>query len=226
MLDIGSGKGAFVCDMASRGFLAYGVEVFDQYIELTKTRALEQGIHVDVRQGKGERIPFESGFFAFVNCAEVTEHVESPETLCREFYRVLRPGGYGYVSFHNRFGVYDFHYHLWGINWMPRRWAERVLRLLGKMRSDGSAGRQQLLTMHYYTYSQAVGMLQRVGFLVRDIREEKILQQYSGIVGTCLGLLYRTIAKHVYFNSFHLLVQKPTTPMQEDISITSAHLAP
>ena len=46
--------------------------------------------------------------------------LEYPVRACEEIYRVLKPGGYGYISFHNRFGFYDYHYHLHFINWLPR----------------------------------------------------------------------------------------------------------
>ncbi len=207
VLDVGSGKGAFITAMAAMGYRAYGVEVNPAYIQLTKERAAKEGVTVVVQEGKGERIPFADAAVSFVNCAEVTEHVEDPLALCREMHRVLRAGGKGYVSFHNRFGMYDYHYHLWGINWLPRSWAERVLALLHKQKQDGAAGRQTLQHMHYYTYRDAVALLNAAGFRVSDIREEKIRARFP-VWGGVLGFVYRVFLRRWYFNSFHLLITK------------------
>jgi SAM-dependent methyltransferase len=40
-----------------------------------------------------ERLPFLDASFDVVNCRLVIEHVDSPDVVLREFYRVLKPGG-------------------------------------------------------------------------------------------------------------------------------------
>jgi SAM-dependent methyltransferase len=40
-----------------------------------------------------KNLPFFDGFFDVVNCRLVIEHLESPEIVLREFFRVLKPGG-------------------------------------------------------------------------------------------------------------------------------------
>jgi SAM-dependent methyltransferase len=39
------------------------------------------------------RLPFSNSSFDVVNCRLVIEHVDSPDVVLREFYRVLKPGG-------------------------------------------------------------------------------------------------------------------------------------
>jgi SAM-dependent methyltransferase len=43
------------------------------------------------------RIPREDGYFDAIICNAVLEHVENPQDVIREFFRVLRPGGHLYV---------------------------------------------------------------------------------------------------------------------------------
>lgn len=43
------------------------------------------------------RIPREDGYFDAIICNAVLEHVENPQEVIGEFFRVLRPGGHLYV---------------------------------------------------------------------------------------------------------------------------------
>ncbi len=207
ILDVGSGRGKFLLAMAERGFAAYGVETNPAYIAEAEKDARARGLNVTFLQGKGEELPLPNAYFDFVNCAEVTEHVENPEKLCQEIFRVLKTKGKCYISFHNRFGIYDYHYHLWGINWLPRAWTEPILKLLRKQKPDGqNIGRQKLTTMHYYTFARLKKVLLNTGFDVRDIREDKIKKIY-GAAGPLIRLIYRMV-RPIYFNTFHLLLEK------------------
>lgn len=206
VLDVGSGGGKFVCQMAQRGFSVDGIEVNPEYIVHAQRKALAEGLVVRLTPGRGENIPFAENTFDFVNCAEVSEHVDDPQQMCNEIYRVLKIGGHCYISFHNRFGFYDYHYHLYFINWLPRRWAELILRLIGRSKLDGNAGRQRLVSMHYYTYRQAHRLLTDMGFKVTDIRTEKIKSQFHFLIEPLLLVYF--LFRPVYFNSFHFLLEK------------------
>lgn len=167
VLDVGSGRGEFLVEMALGGFQAYGVEPSAEYIQRAQAAAKERGARISLVYGGGERLPFPDGFFDFVNCAEVTEHTENPEQVCRQIWRVLKAGGRCYISFHNRFGIYDYHYRLWGINWMPRPWADSLVSLFGMQKEDSpQIGRQGIASMHYYTFAQAIALLSASGFSV------------------------------------------------------------
>lgn len=209
VLDVGSGRGDFVCAMAARGFLAHGVEVSLSYIQATEERVKRCGVSVTVVQAPGEKTPFPENHFHFVNCAEVTEHVDNPLRVCAEIYRVLQPGGKCYISFHNRFGCYDYHYHLFGINWVPRAWTETILKLLGKNKSETTEiGKQKLISMHYYTYHDILKKLFAIGFKVQDIREQKMKSHFAQTAPTVM-FFYKIILRPLYFNTFHLLLEKP-----------------
>lgn len=207
ILDIGSGRGSFLVDAAARGAQVVGIELNAQYRTQAQTLAAERGVSIEQHAGVAEELPFVEGAFDFINMGELIEHVESPETALREAYRVLRAGGVGYISAPNRFGFKDQHYHLFGINWMPRAWADRVIVWLGKDKGgDKSAGHQRLSEMHYYRWSTAVRQAQAAGFEVEDIRELK-LRKRAGMYAPLLLPAYYLL-RTVYFDSFHLLVRK------------------
>lgn len=207
VLDVGSGRGNFCLEMARRGFQVSGVEINPAYIREAQMKAHQAGMALDIREGRAEQLPYSDNAFDFANCAEVTEHVDDPEKVCREIFRVLKPGGRAYISFHNRFGIYDYHYHQFGINWMPRAWTEPVLQFLGKQKDDGVMGRQKLTTMHYFTFGQVKLLLGGIGFTVEDIREEKIRSKF-GAISPLMLIAYRLVLRPLYFNTFHVLVKK------------------
>jgi len=206
VLDVGAGRGKFLCAMAKLGFEAFGVEINPAYIKEAEAQAQADNLHLTLVEHQAEEIPFPDGKFDFINCAEVTEHVDDPDRMCREIYRVLKPGGKCYISFHNRFGIYDYHYRLYLINWLPRSWTETVLRWLGKQKPDGGIGRQKLTTMHYYTYREVKKKLEQIGFIIKDIRAEKIKQKF-GAGSALVAIVYRFL-RPFYFNTFHLLLEK------------------
>jgi ubiquinone/menaquinone biosynthesis C-methylase UbiE len=57
-------------------------------------------------QGMLEALPFRSESFDVVVCKFVVEHLESPQTTFREFWRVLRPGGVVAVLTTNRWSPF------------------------------------------------------------------------------------------------------------------------
>lgn len=207
ILDVGSGRGKFLCEMAGLGFKAFGVEVNPDYIVETENRAKEGGVAVNVQRSSAEALPFSDNYFDFINCAEVTEHVENPQKVCQEICRVLKIGGRGYISFHNRFGIFDYHYHMYFINWLPRSWAEAILKFLKKEKIDSIIGRQKLSTMHYFTYNEAVEFFKNNNFDVVDIREKKIKEAFP-FLSPLLLVVYHYLLRPIYFNTFHLLIIK------------------
>lgn len=206
VLDVGSGKGKFLCGMAKLGFKVFGIEINPIYIQEAEQKAASEDVQISLIQGSAKHLSFQDNYFDFVNCSEVIEHVDDPIQVCKEIFRVLKPGGKCYISFHNRFGIYDYHYHLYFINWLPRAWAEFILNIFGKQKQDGEAGKQKLKTMHYFTFKQIKKFLENIGFSVKDIREEKIRNKFKYGALSFLALYF--LLRPFYFNTFHLLILK------------------
>jgi SAM-dependent methyltransferase len=58
---------------------------------------LRQTMLVDIVCG-AEAIPLASGLFDLVICSQVLEYIEKPQSLITEIHRVLKPGGYLWLS--------------------------------------------------------------------------------------------------------------------------------
>jgi len=209
VLDIGSGKGAFLIEATGKSKSATGLETSPDYIALTKERASKAGVQVEVVHGVGERLPFAEASFDFINMCELIEHVEDPEQVIREAVRVLRPRGYLYISAPNRFGLFDPHFHLYFVNWLPRALSDGFIRLFGKEKADDGliAGYQRLADMHYYTFSQIERLVMQAGCTVADSRVLRIQKRYPGARGLLVCAAYR-LMRPWYIGTFHILARK------------------
>jgi len=207
-LDIGSGRGKLLFDaLTHRASTVVGVEPYEEYRKLTQKKARELGTPVTVMEGTAEQLPFPEYSFDFANVNEVFEHIESPSRMLVELNRVLTSGGFAYVSVPNRFGLKDPHYHLYGINWLPRFFAEKVISVLGKSKSSYNAGRQTLSEMHYMTFSAACSLFERYCFRTQDIRELRIQKIVPKPLVPLALTLYRFL-RFWYFDTFHFLLKK------------------
>lgn len=205
VLDIGSGRGAFLRDCKKAGIDAWGVECSEEYLQKTED--------LNVMKGYGENLPFADNSFDFVNLAQVLEHVQNPRKVVSEIHRILRPGGKAYMGVPIRYSFKDPHFHLYLVNWLPRSWTNGFISLFGKHKDYSiDNGRNRLahanphalpceetydmLPMHYYTYEQIQRELDK--FEVEDIRLRK--------VGP-LKPVY-PILRDYFLDSFHLLATK------------------
>lgn len=77
-------------------------------------------------------IPFEANEFDIVLTNHVIEHVGPPTAQLQhlqEIHRVLRPGGVAYLAVPNRWQLYEGHFRLWFLSWLPPRLRDAYVRL-------------------------------------------------------------------------------------------------
>jgi len=95
VLDIGAAQGVWLTPLAKRGFESVGVEPWEPAIEVSRDLAEATGVRLDIRPGVAESLPFEDASVDFVNAYSVLEHVDDPDQVLREVFRVLRrPGAF------------------------------------------------------------------------------------------------------------------------------------
>ena len=99
------------------------------------------------------RLPFEDESFGAVLSCGVLEHVQDPDGSVKELRRVLRPGG--------TFYIYN----------LPNRYSylERLAKVLGLYYHG------QLPHDRVYSKREAVGLLEKHGFDVREVRRANML---------------------------------------------------
>jgi ubiquinone/menaquinone biosynthesis C-methylase UbiE len=95
MLDVGCGTGLFASKV--RDSLPHvevcGVDLVSEMLAKGQTRWRLHRAHVLPVQGDSERLPFASGSFDIVTCANSFHHYPHQDRAVAEMGRVLRPGG-------------------------------------------------------------------------------------------------------------------------------------
>ncbi len=87
VLEIGPGVGETLKALGAQ-FEAHGLDVSEAALRYAQRR-----VKKNLVQGRGEQLPYADGVFDLVASTDVVEHVEHPERVFAEVYRVLRPGG-------------------------------------------------------------------------------------------------------------------------------------
>lgn len=95
ILDIGSADGTFTKIILEKSGArkVYGIDVLPKSVAWTKRR-FARSKKMSFRVADAHNLPFRDREFDAVYCLETLEHVEDPEKVIKEIYRVLKEGGY------------------------------------------------------------------------------------------------------------------------------------
>jgi SAM-dependent methyltransferase len=126
ILNVGCGTGGFNVAARAAGARVVGVDADAEAIAIC---ALKGG---DCARAMNEALPFRDGAFALVHCFSVIEHVQSVEGTIAEMVRVTRRGGAIYVHTPNAWSLYEGHYKIFWIPFLPSPLARLYLAARGR----------------------------------------------------------------------------------------------
>lgn len=133
VLDLGSGHGSYGSAMQERGARVVSLDL------------RPFGGPRPVRGG-ANRLPFRDGAFDGVLCSNLLEHVRRPAEVLREAARVLRPGGWAFVSWTNWWSPFGGHeYSPW--HYLGVRAARRIGPFGGEKPTSNVPG-ERLFPVH------------------------------------------------------------------------------
>lgn len=130
VLDVGCSGGHVLKTLSPYFQKLVGIDIDTSAIDFAKKR--NNAPNVDYLQGDGLFIPFKDNSFNVIICNHIYEHVPDAKLLFSEIRRVLKPGGFCYLSAGNRLVLKEGHYKLYFLSWLPKPLANYYLRLTGK----------------------------------------------------------------------------------------------
>jgi ubiquinone/menaquinone biosynthesis C-methylase UbiE len=106
VLEIGSGPIGIVSFMKWGG--RYTIDPLEDFYKLNPVLSHLRNPAVHYGQGKGEKLPFEDGFFSLVILDNVLDHTHEASKVLNEIYRVLSKNGILYlaVNLHTSWGAF------------------------------------------------------------------------------------------------------------------------
>jgi len=103
VVDVGCGGGILAESMAQRGATTLGIDLSTKPLRVAELHAIESGVRVDYREVSAEALAEQQpGSFDVVTCMEMLEHVPDPAQTVAASARLVRPGGWVFVSTLNR----------------------------------------------------------------------------------------------------------------------------
>ena len=121
VLVVGAGSGAEAMVLSSRGAEIMGIEPNRKGLDILKLKAQIRGLNPDAfQEGVAEALPYDDGYFDFVFCFTVLEHVQNVEMSLDEMIRVCKEAGTVFIEMPNYKFPYEGHYKMMLIPFGPK----------------------------------------------------------------------------------------------------------
>lgn len=131
-LDLGTGTGDLATVAAEQGAATTGIDIALRWLVVARRRAELAGAAVRFVCCNAEHLPFADGAFSRVVSLGTIEHCRDARQALGEARRVLSRGGDVRLRTVNRYTVMpEPHVGVWGVGYVPRRWADRYVRWRG-----------------------------------------------------------------------------------------------
>ena len=101
VLDLGSGSGRHVVYLAKEGFDAFGIDIAEEGIRITKDWLKKENLKADLKIGNiYEKLPYPDNFFDAILTTGVICHsdIKGIRKAIKEIERILKPQGFIFVN--------------------------------------------------------------------------------------------------------------------------------
>jgi ubiquinone/menaquinone biosynthesis C-methylase UbiE len=129
-LDIGCSTGIITSFLGDHFSKTVGIDIDEEAVQYAKKQSLSLHVHFLIADSMA--LPFRDNSVDVIVCNHVYEHVPDPNQMMKEIYRILKDDGFCYFSAGNKYMVFEGHYGLPFLSWIPKWAADLYLRMTGK----------------------------------------------------------------------------------------------
>lgn len=105
LLDIGCGMGIDLLKLAQLGYQCYGIDLADKHVELAKQVFQIYNRQAVIQKGNAEKLDFPDESFDCIYSNGVIHHTLTPQNAINEVYRVMEPGGKGFIMLYAKYSM-------------------------------------------------------------------------------------------------------------------------
>lgn len=199
ILDYGSGYGGRGVWLAERAAFVEGVEIRQPVVDISNDFAKDRGVqNIRFSLGAEESIQFDDDAFDTIVSFDVLEHVQRPDMILREMYRVAKPGGKLVLIFTPYYGMFSHHLNyitlMPALHWFfpPGKLIEAVNELLDEHPTfrnldisrqpsphvSYNGKRKCLPLLNGMTRSEYIKLVRETGFTVQEMRSTPVLEKF------------------------------------------------
>lgn len=176
MVDVGCGQGhslALLSEIFSPSRLI-GVEYDAHSLDRARVRLAREGVEVELMRNDCSAINLPDACADMLFCHQTLHHLVRQEDSLREFYRILKPGGFLLFAESTRAYIYSWIIRLFFHHPMQvQRTAEEYMAMI---RTQGFEFCERNVSLPYLWWSRKdIGALEWFGFPVPEKREETLV---------------------------------------------------
>jgi len=169
-------------------YQCYGIDLADKHVELAKKLFQIYNHKVIIQKGNAESLDFPDECFDYIFSSGVIHHTATPQKAINEVYRVMKPGGKGFIMLYAKYSLNNF------------------VHILSKIPFENPHGTNKVAKDAPFVYRYSRGDIKR---MFRKFRTVKIEKEY--LFGAGWGKIYDFTPKPVYrffskILGWHLLI--------------------
>ncbi len=161
ILDAGCGDGLQM-ELYSQSHRVVGMDIAFTRLKRAKERVKKNAVF----QGDLFKLPLKEGRCDLVILGEVLEHLEEPEVVLREIYRILKPSGHIILDTPSQSNIVDIILKLFGIK---PQWGYKV----------------DTTHLWFFTMNQVVALLKNAGYTIAKIKGGSFIRYDLPIIHHC-----------------------------------------
>lgn len=165
--DIGCGAGTQSLLWAQAGHQVFSIDINTDLIRLARERAAGARLPVTFLTGSADALPWGAAEFDVCIVPELLEHVETWERCLDEVCRIVRPGGYLFLTTTNRLCPKQQEFTLPAYSWYPS-WLKRKCLQLARTTKKQWVEYAEFPAVNWFSPGELAAELRRRGFTSLD----------------------------------------------------------